>query len=40
MLAVLLDGYLMSDWSTPHGMVLVQAMTVLSPMLPVEWAKA
>ena len=31
---------LVQDWSTPEGMALVQAMTAISPMLPVEWAKA
>jgi nicotinamidase-related amidase len=31
---------LVQDWSTPQGMVLVQAMTAVSPMLPVEWAQA
>ncbi len=28
------------DWSTPEGGPLVIAMTAISPMLPVEWAKA
>jgi len=31
---------LVQDWSTPQGIVLVKAMTAVSPMLPVEWAKA
>ena len=31
---------LVQDWSTPEGMLLVHAMTAISPMLPAEWAKA
>lgn len=31
---------LVQDWSTPQGGPLVKAMTSVSPMLPVEWAKA
>jgi nicotinamidase-related amidase len=31
---------LVQDWSTPQGGVLVKAMTAISPMLPVEWARA
>lgn len=30
---------LVQDWSTPQGMPLVQAMTAISPMLPVTWAR-
>ena len=30
---------LVQDWSTPAGGPLVRAMTSVSPMLPVEWAK-
>ena len=29
---------LVQDWSTPEGGPLVQAMTSISPMLPVAWA--
>ena len=31
---------LVQDWSTPEGGPLVMAMTAISPMLPVAWAKA
>ncbi len=31
---------LVQDWSTPEGGPLVKAMTSISPMLPVEWARA
>ena len=31
---------LVQDWSTPEGIPLVMAMTAMSPMLPVAWAKA
>jgi nicotinamidase-related amidase len=31
---------LVQDWNTPEGIPLVLAMTAVSPMLPVEWAKA
>ncbi len=31
---------LVQDWNTPQGIPLVQAMTAISPMLPVDWAKA
>lgn len=31
---------LVQDWSTPQGIPLVQAMTAVSPMLPVDWARA
>lgn len=31
---------LVQDWSTPQGMPLVQAMTAVAPMVPVEWTTA
>lgn len=31
---------LVQDWSTPQGILLVQAMTAISPMLPVDWIHA
>ena len=31
---------LVQNWNTPQGIPLVQAMTAVSPMLPVAWAKA
>jgi len=31
---------LVQDWSTPQGIVLVQAMTAISPMLPVDCNRA
>lgn len=31
---------LVQDWSTPQGILLVQAMTAISPMLPVDWIRA
>jgi nicotinamidase-related amidase len=31
---------LVQNWNTPQGIPLVQAMTAVSPMLPVKWAKA
>ena len=31
---------LVQDWSTPQGIPLVMAMTAVSPMLPVGWAKS
>ena len=31
---------LVQNWNTPQGIPLVQAMTAISPMLPVKWTKA
>ncbi len=31
---------LVQNWNTPQGIPLVQAMTAVSPMLPVTWTKA
>jgi len=31
---------LVQDWSTPQGIPLVQAMTAISPMLPIDWTQA
>ncbi len=31
---------LVQDWSTPQGIPLVQAMTAIAPMLPVDWTRA